>query len=334
MTNHKYNNIPELMLIAALLVFSALPSPGGETDSNSIPPYSPPQKGFWKTLNDLLLPHYESRNTIFSKETAHHNISVEDDESGKRHLVFQPNHGSQGVIKPDDPKKLIPNFMKYSFLALPALGHPPQNVLFIGLGAGIMPMFLARAYPSTKMEIVEIDKELKPIAEKYFGFKMSDNMILDFEDGRFFINHCRKKYDLIVLDAYSAVDIPFQFTTVEFFTNAAKCLTHNGILIANLANFGRRNFLASEFKTVKSVFKHVAVVPCPRNTNYVLFASKAQNFNGNEWRKACEKLDEKRKWGFKLAPFLAARLSNADIDGFAADPKILTDAFAPVNSLD
>ncbi|MCK5843650.1 MAG: hypothetical protein KAG97_03010, partial [Victivallales bacterium] len=99
----------------------------GDSDS-TVPAYSPPRKGFWKSLYDLFSLHYESSNVIFSKETAYHNVTVEDDESGKRHLVFKPNHGSQGTILPNTPDALVPNFMKYSILALPALRHPPKSV--------------------------------------------------------------------------------------------------------------------------------------------------------------------------------------------------------------
>lgn len=296
--------------------------------------YSPPKKGFWKSLYDLLLPHYESRNVIFSKETAHFNITVEDDESGKRHLVFQPNHGSQGIILPNHPDVVVPNFMKYSFLAFPAMGVPPKSVLFIGLGAGIMPRFISSKFSATKIEIVEVDEELEPIAEKYFGFKKTKNMKLTFEDGRFFINHCRNRYDMLVVDAYNATEIPFQFTTVEFFTNARRCLSDNGILVANIANFGRENFMGSEFKTVKSVFKHVAVVACPGNTNYVLFASRKPLFDKESWKKECEKADKRQNWRFKLAPYLESRLSEKRIDNFSDKPRILTDDFAPVNSMD
>ncbi|NOY75052.1 MAG: hypothetical protein GXP32_04590 [Kiritimatiellaeota bacterium] len=323
-----------LTISTLLLAASPAISEDASLSKQSTIPYSPPKKGFWKTLNDLFLPHYESRNVLFEKETAFHNISVEDDESGRRHLVFKPNHGSQGVILPNDPDKLVPNFMKYSFLAIPALERPLRSALFIGLGAGIMPRFVATKFPSVKMDIVEIDKDLKPIAEKYFAFKKNDDMKLFFEDGRYFINHCEEKYNIIILDAYSSVDIPFQFTTVEFFRNAKRCLADGGILVANLANFGRRDFLASEFKTVKSVFKHIAVVACPRNTNYVLFASEKPLFTKADWRESCRKFDEKSDWDFKLAPFLENRLSDKEIDSFSLKAKLLTDDFAPVNSMD
>jgi hypothetical protein len=296
--------------------------------------YTPPQKGFWKTIYDFLLPHYESRNVLFKKETAHFNISVEDDESGRRHLVFLPNNGSQGIILPDNPDVIIPNFMKYSFLAIPAMGYPPKNVLFIGMGAGIMPRFMATKFPQTKIEIVEVDEELKDIAQKYFGFKVTRNMTLIFEDGRFFINHCHTRYGMIVIDAYTAKEIPFQFTTMEFFKNIRRCLTDDGIVVANLANFHRDNFTGSEFKTVKSVFKHFAVVACPGNTNYVLFASQKPFFESESWKKACERADKRLHWHFKLTPYLESRLSEDQIDNFSDNPKILTDDFAPVNNMD
>jgi hypothetical protein len=207
-----------LILTFSTLFCAVHPTVSGGVEKKSEPlpiRYTPPQKGVWKTIYDFLLPHYESRNVLFAKETANFTISVEDDESGRRHLVFLPNNGSQGIILPDKPDVIVPNFMKYSFLAIPAMGASPKSVLFIGLGAGIMPRFISSKFPGTRIEIVEIEKELKSIAEKYFGFKVTKNMTLTFEDGRFFINHSRNRYDMIVIDAYNATEIPFQFTTVR-----------------------------------------------------------------------------------------------------------------------
>ena len=48
--------------------------------------------------------------------------------------------------------------MKYSFLSYSAIDKKPEKILFIGLGAGIMPRFINKNFPESKIDAVEVDK--------------------------------------------------------------------------------------------------------------------------------------------------------------------------------
>ena len=324
----------KILISATILIFSVFTNYiYAEGAGKELIKYSPPPKGFWENVYDFFIPHYERRNVIYEKESEFLKITVEDDESGKRHLVFHPNKGSQGVILPDDPDKIVPNFLKYAFLAFPLLPKEPKKVLFIGMGAGIMPRFINRYYPDCKIDIVEIDKAVPPIAEKYFGFKQNKNINIIIEDGRFYVNRSKKKYDLIVIDAYNATSIPFQLTTKEFFTKVEGMLNKDGVVVANIANLGKANFISSEFKTIKSIFKNISVVTCPNDTNYVLFASDTISFSPENWRKKSELFDKKHRWHFELNPFLDSQIPAKELDDMTKESTILTDDCAPVNSM-
>ena len=327
-----------LPAVYAVFIFTFCPILSAENKKapapGDIPAYSPPQKGFFENLVDLFIPHYEKRHVIYKKESEYFLITVEDDESGRRHLVFNPNHGSQGIILPSEPDKIVPNFLKYSFLAYSAGEKVPERVLFIGLGAGIMPRFIAGNFPGTNIDIVELDKAVPEIAEKYFGFKVGKNMHLIIEDGRYYVNRSGKKYDLIVIDAYNSKEIPFQFTTVEFFEKVKGMLSDGGLVVANIANFGRKNFISSEFATVKSVFKNIGVVLCPYKTNYVLFASDKITFDIEQWKKKSAAFDKRYKWDFSLLSFLDSALPPGELKKMTEKAKILSDDYAPVNDMD
>ena len=136
-----------------------------------------------------------------------------------------------------------------------------------------------------------------------------------------------------MIDAYNATSIPFQLTTEEFFANLKKMVDKNGIIVANIANLGKENFISSEFKTVQKVFKNIAVVTCPGKTNYVLFASDNISFNEKSWNIKTAEFDKKHKWHFKLTPFLKSRIYNRDLKKMTDKAKVLTDDFAPVNTM-
>lgn len=300
-------------------------------DQTEIEKFHPPEAGFWGTLYNLFIPHFEQSNIVFEKESAYFKITVEDTETGYRHLIFQPKRGSQSTISADRPEDVIPHFMQYSFLVLTAIEHPPQKVLFIGLGAGIMPMFLRKLFPDTQMDIVEIDPAIEPVAKKYFGFKPDQKMQVHTKDGRVFINNCKNEYDIIFIDAYNAKEIPFQLTTLEFFQHTRRCLKPDGILVANIANFGKMDFIFSELETVKQVSKNIAVFVCPGQTNYVFFASEKNQLDGKIMQDKAVNLDKKYDWNFDLTPFLETRLKQDYIITNTKDAPLITDELAPPN---
>lgn len=323
-----YSEVKFLIRKILSLFFLILILPLAAGEKAEIEKFKPPQPGFWETLYNLFLPHYEKSNIVHEKESAYFLITVEDSETGYRSLVFNPKKGSQSTIKFDEPEAVVPKFMQYSFISLTAIEQKPEKVLFIGLGAGIMPMFLRRIYSETKMDIVEIDPAIEPIAKKYFGFNPDKNMETITKDGRVFVNNTKEKYDIIYIDAYNASEIPFQLTTLEFFQKIKSCLKPDGMMVANIANFGKMDFIFSEIETVRNVFENIAVFICPGQTNYVLFASDKNKFNPKNMQLKAELLDKKYNWNFKLSPFLNSRIPEDVIITNTKDAKLITDELA------
>ena len=310
--NHKIN----IYIIAiALVVFSYINIASADTGNY-----------FWDNVIyylsrpiALFLPHVEQRKTIYETESQYSKIRVEVDEEGQRHLVFLPNKGSQGVFDPHHPDKIISNFINHAVLVLPLLGKPPKKVLFIGLGGGIMPMFIRRHYPKGQLDIVEIDKAIPEIAEKYFGFKPDAKMHVYISDGCEFINKSKNKYDIIVVDAYDAENIPFQFTTVEFFRQVKKHLSANGVFVANLANMGKEGFISAELNTILHVFKNTFVSVCEGNTNYVPIASADNTLTFAALRENTIVFDNKKQF----------KVNFEDILKSVIDQKKLNDLIGP-----
>ena len=282
----------------------------------------------------FFLPHVELRKTIYETETRYFNIRVEEDDTGRRHLVFLPRKGSQSIIDPNQPEKIISNFMNHAFLALPALGRPPERVLFIGLGGGIMPMYIRRHYPNTQIDIVEIDEAIPKIAENYFNFKSDPKMNIYIMDGRVYVNRSKETYDIIFMDVYNADNIPFQFTTVEFFRQIKKHLAEDGIFAVNLANLGNKGFIAAELNTIFDVFKNCYVFACKGNTNYVpiAFADNSATLNGLTKRTVL--FNKQKKYKIDFEEILNTVMMQEELqDLIGPSPIILTDDYAPVNLL-
>ena len=132
-----------------------------------------------------------------------------------------------------------------------------SNVLCIGLGVGIVPMNFARS--GARVDVVEINPAIVPVAEKFFDL---DPKLLQItiDDGRHFLNRCRKQYDAVVLDAFLGDSSPSHLMTREAFASIRRVLRPGGTLVINAfcsVEDGNDFFAASLTKTLASVFPGV-----------------------------------------------------------------------------
>jgi len=132
-----------------------------------------------------------------------------------------------------------------------------HDVLCIGLGIGIVPMDFARR--GVRVDVVEINPAVAPVAARFFDLQR-DKINLAIDDGRHFLNRCRKQYDAVMLDAFLGDSSPSHLMTREAFESMRRVLRPGGALVIN--SFGnldpaRDFFSASLERTLKTVFKSV-----------------------------------------------------------------------------
>lgn len=294
----------------------------------------PPTPGFWSRLGRFFTPAPTERVVLDQRQSAYFDLVVEQDADNLRHLVFLPNHGSQTIIDPANPARPVSAYLKYMFLALPALGRPPERVLFIGLGGGIMPTILRRYFPEAAVDIVELDPVVVELAETYFYFRKDARTRIVLADGRAFLNRPGPRYDLIFLDTYNAEAIPFHLTTSEFYATMGARLAPGGIISVNSAELAKPEFNACEIRTIRAALPSLAVYRCEGNTNYIFLTAAGELPQDAELARRAELLDRQIQPGFALLPLVAQRLVEAEVARLAEAGTLLTDDFAPVHELD
>lgn len=136
-----------------------------------------------------------------------------------------------------------------------------QQTLIIGGAAYSFPKEYLRVYPDKKINVVEIDPQMTATARKHFNLKDDPDLQIFHEDGRVFLNQNKKKYDVILVDAFTSVySVPFQLTTVEAVRQMEKSLTDDGVIIVNLISSFEgegAKFLQAEMRTYKEIFPNV-----------------------------------------------------------------------------
>lgn len=134
------------------------------------------------------------------------------------------NHNWQTWVNNDDKKF---SFIYYTRFTDAVIRSLPKNskALLIGLGGGTVALELEEN--NVDYDAVEIDGRLPELAEKYFGLSSAiENTTID--DGRHFVNVCKEKYDLIIIDALLGDNIPSHLLSIECFSQMKALLKDNG----------------------------------------------------------------------------------------------------------
>jgi len=272
-----------------------------------------------------------SEKLLFEKNSVYQYISViENTVKKERYVRNQKKEYAQGGIYVNAPDKLLYEFTQVVFVSLAFLEHEPQDVLFVGLGAGAMPKYFSRYYPNANIDVAEIDPDMLAVAQKYFYFKENERMKVHVDDGRLFVKRVKKKYDWIVLDAYQNDYIPFHLTTLEFLKEVKSKLKDDGVVVSNITSPYRNKFFDSMVMTYKKAFPHLYIFKGKKSANFIFVAttgSKLRDKNSVEGR--ARNIQSARKFDIDLED-IASRYEPSVVYEWAG-AKILTDDFAPVN---
>lgn len=162
----------------------------------------------------------------------------------------------------------------------------PKNLLLIGGGVYTLPMALVQTLPDIKVDAVEVDEGLYDVAEAFFGLQPSNQLNIIHQDGKTFLNESRKKYDMIIIDAFTDILVPASLANEEFVAQAHKHLADDGIVAMNFisAYRGRNAAPAYHFQKIySSAFHHITFSQADSSMslwsqqNIILFAQKSKN---------------------------------------------------------
>ncbi len=275
---------------------------------------------------------------VYEGESIYNYLQVKEND---RHVILSTNvlFGVQSVLEKQD--QLTGMYYDYAMAApvmaaankLDAQGSTDKSlkVLVLGMGSGTYDHQCRSYFNNMSIEGVEIDEKITDLAHEYFELP-KDAKVTTY-DGRAFLAAVDSKYDVILVDAYQDITIPFQMSSAEFFTMVREHLTQNGVMVVNMnmrsdADDGINTWISD---TIASVFPHVQTVDVPGNTNRILFAAM-QRLDHDSYQQALEKISTKDAVkGSRLRAFLG-RIPERTT-AYEGGGHILTDDRAPVEVL-
>jgi spermidine synthase len=276
---------------------------------------------------------------VYEKETLYSHLDVIDN-GNIRTLYLDGNIHSQ--MYKGKPEELAITYTKYFHLGF--LFNPnAKDVLFVGGGGFSGPKNFLSTYSDVRIDVVEIDSDVISAARNYFNLRVDNgsSLMIYNDDARNFLSKTEKKYDLIILDAFSKNYIPFHLMTLEYFQLLDKKLTSDGVIISN--NIGsmtgdRSDIVRAVYKTISQVFPSVYFFPTEHNSgnlqNIMLAAMKTPTeYSKDELRQLASNNDNNNHDSTTALDDLdyLEHLYEAELK--TSDVPLLTDQFAPVDTL-
>ncbi len=262
---------------------------------------------------------------LYEGESIYNYLQVKDTDDS---VILSTNvlFGVQSIMKKGD--SLTGMYYDYA-LAAPVMAgiHEKKgaDILILGMGTGTYAKQCMHYFENISVEGVEIDQKITDLAGEYFA--LPDTVEVTTYDGRAYLQAVDKKYDVIMVDAYQDITIPFQMSSVEFFMLVKEHLKEDGVMVVNMNMHSDEEGNINEYlsDTIANVFPSVYTADVWGSTNRELFA--AQNREILEY--FTEKID--LLGNEELADMM--RQVSGRLSAYEKGELLLTDDKAPVELL-
>ncbi len=159
-------------------------------------------------------------------------------------------------------------YYKFQPILYDVLNPNPHSALYLGLGGGAMPRYLYNK-TNASIDVVEIDPGVIAAARQFFNFTPNSRIRIYNQDARFFLANTTKKYDMIVLDSYGSMSLPYYMASSQAISLLKAHLEENGTLFVNVVS-PTSGSGACPFKTMYKILN--STFP-----NLYVFISNTQN---------------------------------------------------------
>jgi spermidine synthase len=139
-----------------------------------------------------------------------------------------------------------------------------QDVLIVGCGGGSLARMLVRA--GARVAMVDLDPASFELARNYFS--LPEACVCHVGDGREFLTGNARRYDAIVLDAYTAGEMPAHLADRAFFALVKRRLNAKGAFFVNAFVRGPEDTFARDIAAhLRQVWRHVRVLEMTTRVN-------------------------------------------------------------------
>ncbi len=216
-----------------------------------------------------------TNNLTYEGESVYNYLQVYEDDK-QIYLSTNVLFGVQSVyVKNETLTGMYYDYAMAAPLMADIYNKDSSDILILGMGTGTYATQCKKYFAdkTPTIEGVEIDEKITALSKKYFN--AADDVKVTTYDGRAYLNAVKNTYDVIMVDAYQDITIPFQMSSKEFFTLVKEHLKPDGVMVVNMnmRGGGEGNINQYLSDTISTVFPEVFTVDVSNSSNRVLFAS-------------------------------------------------------------
>lgn len=204
----------------------------------------------------------------------------------------------------------------------------PLDALHVGAGGFTIPRWLGATRPGTRSTVLEIDRGVVRLGRQQLGVDDIEGLRVEVGDARTSLRaQPDRSADLIVLDAFGSLSVPWHLATREFLADVARVLRPGGVIVSNVIDNDPRRLLAAEARTLAAVIPHTALLARPAQLapggggNFILVGAHQPVATAAAEANAARRGEPSRA------------LSGTAYQAVAARGMLLRDDFAPVDQL-
>lgn len=234
----------------------------------------------------------------------------------------------QSHVDLDDPTHLHFEYIVRMGAVIDQLTSPGAALTAVHLGAGALtiPRYIEATRPGSRQQVIELEAPLAALVREHLPLPRGVSIRIRIGDARSGAQKLPPALtgacDLVVSDVYFGAQTPAHLTSVEFYTELRTLLAPTGVLLVNVADGPGLAFARRQVATVGHVLPEVAlladtqVLKGRRFGNLVIAASASPLPTG--WLPRM----------LAAGPHPAKIAQDAEVDAFAKDARIVTDADA------
>ena len=222
----------------------------------------------------------------------------------------------QSAMRVGQPEALELSYTR-AMMAFLLFAPPPRSALLIGLGGGSLAKFIHRYMPETRVQVVEVKREVADVAHAWFGLpEPCTRLSIAIADGAQWVAAVSEPVDLLLVDAYDGRSLAGSLATDDFFRAALGALTPGGVFAMNLWSSDRA-FDRNVRKIERAFCGRCLCLPAERPGNVAVFAfpTTPHGLHWAELRARAGGLQE--RFGLEFPRFVDAlrKMNDSDAQG-------------------
>ena len=192
-----------------------------------------------------------------------HIATVEPDPYQDGAYILDVDGTPQSHVFLDEPGELFFEYVRRIGHVIDSLAPEGEPITAVHLGGGALtlPRYVAATRPGSRQQVVELEQDLIDFVREHLPLQRDANIRIRYGDAREVLGKLPSgllgNVDLVVIDIYSGARTPAHVTTLEFFTEVARLLSPNGVIVINAADGPGLAFVRSEAATLRTVVPHV-----------------------------------------------------------------------------